>query len=475
MNALVALMLASSAQAFGRTTTKSRPTGGVGLGGDSAKLYRTFSMALTPGVEAPELPMDRDTAKAGGWVIDANPKCDSALGIKYNMGGDAPSQAHPLSIFFTAAGQIAGVGTRLYDRQSGDGVSFSDLGRLVEDGWYKPAAIPNGMGAHDISISFRAPGVMCSPIIAPETVGDRAVVNQDSLAFAMPLTIQEATDGGFQEGSCMKTMGQHFFKNLDGGDLFGHPAALLPVVPMYYPPADPSGKLVTIFFASAVQQPGSAFSNFPGDSDWEVPALDTTKMCKNFCDEACYWEDSWSTMHIYLNYDGPNKDNPRTCPGAPSHPIGNDVMDWLAGRACYNYDCDPTCGGCYGPGDHECAACDTASDHPLMCDSCWGDYCVQCTNDNDCIDWAYSHGSSTSGGSSGGSSGGDDSCQYANDHECDEPQYCAYGTDTSDCGGSSSGDSSSSRSRRRLHGSASFTRSGTCDTMFTNACYMSFL
>ena len=28
---------------------------------------------------------------------------------------------------------------------------------------------------------------------------------------------------------------------------------------------------------------------------------------------------------------------------------------------------------------------------------------------------------------------GDDSCRYANDGQCDEPQYCAIGTDTSDC------------------------------------------
>jgi hypothetical protein len=28
----------------------------------------------------------------------------------------------------------------------------------------------------------------------------------------------------------------------------------------------------------------------------------------------------------------------------------------------------------------------------------------------------------------------DNSCQYANDGECDEPSYCPYGTDSSDCG-----------------------------------------
>merc|ERR1711988_971575 len=41
-------------------------------------------------------------------------------------------------------------------------------------------------------------------------------------------------------------------------------------------------------------------------------------------------------------------------------------------------------------------------------------------------------------GQAGGSSDGPDSCRYAFDHECDDgsqggPQYCATGTDTTDC------------------------------------------
>lgn len=39
--------------------------------------------------------------------------------------------------------------------------------------------------------------------------------------------------------------------------------------------------------------------------------------------------------------------------------------------------------------------------------------------------------------SSSESNEGDNSCQWANDGECDEPTYCEYGTDTDDCGGSS--------------------------------------
>ena len=33
-------------------------------------------------------------------------------------------------------------------------------------------------------------------------------------------------------------------------------------------------------------------------------------------------------------------------------------------------------------------------------------------------------------------------CRYANDGECDEPAYCNYGTDSTDCGGSAPGPTS---------------------------------
>jgi len=58
-----------------------------------------------------------------------------------------------------------------------------------------------------------------------------------------------------------------------------------------------------------------------------------------------------------------------------------------------------------------------------------------------------SGGSGGSGGVSGGSGGSDptggtggtgmtceDSCEYANDGECDEPDFCDVGTDCTDCG-----------------------------------------
>jgi hypothetical protein len=55
------------------------------------------------------------------------------------------------------------------------------------------------------------------------------------------------------------------------------------------------------------------------------------------------------------------------------------------------------------------------------------------------------HVAGESSSSGGGGGGGNDSCRYAHDGECDEPNYCSSGTDCSDChscSSSSSGDDS---------------------------------
>ena len=56
-------------------------------------------------------------------------------------------------------------------------------------------------------------------------------------------------------------------------------------------------------------------------ADWESPALKPSMMCKNWCDDACTWESSWSTLHIFLKSDFKDV----KCPGA---------HDPILGRSC---------------------------------------------------------------------------------------------------------------------------------------------
>jgi hypothetical protein len=60
-----------------------------------------------------------------------------------------------------------------------------------------------------------------------------------------------------------------------------------------------TGKLHAIFFTTPVKQPGSS-GLFSADNDWEVPAVTANQMCLNWCDDACAYKTSWSTMHIFL-------------------------------------------------------------------------------------------------------------------------------------------------------------------------------
>ena len=60
----------------------------------------------------------------------------------------------------------------------------------------------------------------------------------------------------------------------------------------------------------------------------------------------------------------------------------------------------------------------------------------------------------------------EDSCEYAFDGACDEPTYCDYGTDTTDCSGSSSSDYGSGNNTD--YGSGTDQASGTPDQLYVS-------
>ena len=99
-------------------------------------------------------------------------------------------------------------------------------------------------------------------------------------------------------------------------------------------------------------------------------------------------------------------------------------------------------------------AFDGACDEPTYCD--YG------TDTTDCS------GSSSSGYGSGNNTdygSGNNSCQFAFDGACDEPTYCDYGTDTTDCSGSSSSGYGSGNNTDYGSGnnSCQFAFDGACD------------
>jgi hypothetical protein len=197
---------------------------------------------------------------------------------------------------------------------------------LIDKGWWvKPNSTSSysddGSAMPYVVVSLRSGEASCSTSTLPETMGDRIVVNADTLGVAssgtgsvrgvnwtMPLVRTDALVDKFHvAGACVKKMGRHFpidvssVEQIRAGKrttpkMTWDFANLAPVVPMY---DDFSGKINAIFVTSPdVQQ--SLFSS----RGWDKVPLVSFLMCKNWCDEACTFDETFlSTMHLFFrNY-----------------------------------------------------------------------------------------------------------------------------------------------------------------------------
>jgi len=217
------------------------------------------------------------------WQI-SNATCDPILGIQYSYTDSPVDAEYPMALYFTAGGQVAGVGTIVV----GPGLPQ----QLIDDGYYQ--ILDPSKNLYFISVTFRDSSIMCSgETDSSLPLGDRLIINANGIAQQLPLTEDEAISGQWTKGSCFQSMGYHYFY-----DLVGHPnmtwyaSNLLPVVPMYY-----QGAINAFFFASDVVQQTTLDTHM-----WEPVPLADFLMCKNWCDSSCTWYDTsfWSTMHVYL-------------------------------------------------------------------------------------------------------------------------------------------------------------------------------
>lgn len=259
------------------------------------------------------LPTTSQQAAADGWV--AKSSCDKNLGILYARDDKSPSEEHPLGLYFTSDGKLAGAQVTIYGSNKEVGNAAPDA--LVEKGfWIADAADKQW----HIDVSFRASSEMCG-VSSSEILGDRIVINQGTLDYSYPLVAGDARSNSWTEGSCINKMGQHHFYDFNSApEMSWDSSALLPVIAMYDPPFDPSGKLNAFFFTTPVAQPGSSVWNIAsGKEDWESPALTPTLMCENWCDDECTWKSSWATMHLFLHKDYADV----KCPGVSKFdPVG---------------------------------------------------------------------------------------------------------------------------------------------------------
>ncbi len=151
-------------------------------------LWRTFGHQTA-------LPITAADAQKDGWVNITS--CDPDLGILYAQAASGVSEKHPLGLYFTAMGQVAGVQATIYGDNRKVGPAAPD--NLVEKGYWKK----DGEETWHMDVSFRAPDEMCSTSSSSNINGDRVVINQNTLKQSIPLTAGEAQAKKWTQGSCM--------------------------------------------------------------------------------------------------------------------------------------------------------------------------------------------------------------------------------------------------------------------------------
>eukprot|EP01079_Euglenida_sp_SAG-EU17-18_P001496 gene1496-439_t len=149
-------------------------------------------------------PITTEAARADGWTPRGDGACSPGLGIEWEQSGGVRN-SHPITMFFTPAGQavcnisrplhpndpnglqVAGIQTQVY----------GDLkAKPIEQGYYRRVANDQ----YSVSVTFRAPtgdASVCSTAISPDALGDRAVINADTIAHALPMTAKTAASANW--------------------------------------------------------------------------------------------------------------------------------------------------------------------------------------------------------------------------------------------------------------------------------------
>jgi hypothetical protein len=248
-------------------------------------VWRTYNLALAG--NAPPLPLTTSDALSSGWVLGRS-NCVTRMGYEYFYEDSAPTKHSPLSIWYTASGNISGLSVYVFGENSAPQY-------LRDEGYWRVASHLNSSSSmFFISVGFRS-GLVCSTSFIPsDLVGDSITINPDTaLSLTIPLNEENIYCNSGIQGSAMKCFGTHYYSHLDHNDMWNS-SKLVPIGSMYW-----KGQLTTIMFMSPVPQPGvlSLTDNF-----WDRPALIPTSMCYNWCDSNCTWPgvDGWSTMHVFF-------------------------------------------------------------------------------------------------------------------------------------------------------------------------------
>jgi len=250
---------------------------GQGIG---SSLSRTFKLFV-------DLPMQMQDAIDAGWTNYST--CQPSLGIPFTEVSNGPTAGSPVTLYYTAEGQLAGLGVTHF------GAPLPSL-----KNYWQP--LGDGSGNAFMSATFRAESFgICDPSSYDDNpIGTQVVINQGTFNLEIPLNTYQAETDQYTEGACIKEMGTHWSYDLETAPVMSWQAEnFQPVVPMYV-----NGSLTAFFFTTSQTQTPEPFG------EWEI-TLPSILMCQNWCGSGCDWDVSWwSTLHFFLDEPSTN-----TCTG----------------------------------------------------------------------------------------------------------------------------------------------------------------
>jgi len=231
------------------------------------------------------LPLTLNAAVNAGWQQYTD-GCDTNIGTGYSAPSllvPTPSTVKPIILYYTAGGQISGIGVVHYGRAiDGPNPDFW----MPTDSYYQ----------YYMTVSFRsASSDICDDSVQyDELIGTQAVINQGGVSFNIPRNIDEAAAQNWFKGGCIADMGVHWSYDLeDAPEMSWHATNLLPVIAVYN---QATGRLSAFFLTTPILQTSII-------GVWEGP-FPNPIMCQNWCDIACNFEswilNTWSTLHFFL-------------------------------------------------------------------------------------------------------------------------------------------------------------------------------
>jgi len=236
-----------------------------GIGNMLARTYDVFA----------EFPLSMQNASNMGWV--QNGACDSTVGIAFVADSGAPSKLEPITLFYTAEGQISGLGM----------THFGNPAAGLEEYW-----IPQNDGTFMMMVGFRDYSVdLCSDYQFEEILGTQLVINPQGIQMSLPLNDSSAQEEDWTAGGCITKMGTHWSYDLaTAPNMSWNVSTLLPVVTMYN-----NGALSAFFFETSHVQLGTEPLG-----PWEGP-IPENLMCLNWCSDSCSFDVlAFSTLHFFV-------------------------------------------------------------------------------------------------------------------------------------------------------------------------------